>query len=156
AIVADGEDREREDLEADDDRDGAVDPLDPRLGIAQRRDDLAVAEGPVGTAEARVRGAHDDADRDQPESGREGQRGELLEAVHGRPILAPRPARTVAGARSDGLRYAWRDDPPAPVTVRARPAPGPRDDPHRVLVVGRRLTLVGGVPAPVAGRRVRC
>ena len=34
AVVADGEDREPEDLEADDDRDGPVDPLDPGLGVA--------------------------------------------------------------------------------------------------------------------------
>ena len=50
------------------------------------RDQLAVAERPVGAAKAGIGGAHDHADRDQPESGREGQRGELLEAVHGPPF----------------------------------------------------------------------
>ena len=65
------------------DGDRAMDPLDPGLGVVEGRDQLAVAERPVGAAQPGIGGAHDDADRDQPESGREGQRGELLEAVHG-------------------------------------------------------------------------
>ena len=67
------------------------------FGVVERREELAVAERPVRAAEARIGGAHDDPDRDQPESGREGQRGELLEAVHEAAILAP-------AARSDRLR----------------------------------------------------
>ena len=56
------------------------------FGVVERRDQLAVAERPVGAAQPGIGGAHDDPDRDQPESGREGQRGELLEAVHGPPF----------------------------------------------------------------------
>ena len=51
----------------------AMDPLDPGLRVVERRDELAVAERPVRTAEARIGGADDDADRDEPESGREGR-----------------------------------------------------------------------------------
>ncbi len=49
-----------------------------------------MAERPVGTAQPGVGGTHDDADRDQPESGRKRQRGKLLEAVHEVAILALR------------------------------------------------------------------
>jgi hypothetical protein len=42
-VVADGEDRERQDLEADDHCDGPMDPLDPGLGVAERRDQLVIA-----------------------------------------------------------------------------------------------------------------
>ena len=38
--------------------------------------------GQSGQPRPGIGGAHDDPDRDQPESGREGERGELLEAVH--------------------------------------------------------------------------
>ena len=76
------------------DRDGAMDPLDPGLRVAERRDQLAVAERPVGAAEPGIGGADDDADRDQPESGREGERGELLEAVHEALILPRRRVPT--------------------------------------------------------------
>ncbi len=86
AMVEERQDREPEDLETDDDGDRAVDPLDPRLGVIQGRDQLAVTERPVGAAQPGIGGAHDHPDRDQPESGREGQRGELLEAVHGPPF----------------------------------------------------------------------
>ena len=85
-MVEERQDREPEDLEPDDDRDRAVDPLDPRLGVIQGRDQLTVTERPVGAAQPGIGGAHDDPDRDQPESGREGERGELLEAVHGPPF----------------------------------------------------------------------
>ena len=90
AVVADRHDRERQDLEADDDRDRPMDPFDPGLRVVERRDELAVAERPVGAAEPGIGGAHDDPDRDQPERGREGERSELLEAVHERVILPRR------------------------------------------------------------------
>ena len=60
-----------------------------------------MAERPVGAAEPGIGGAHDDPDRDQPESGREGQRGELLEAVHEAPFYpggAFRPTRDTLSA----------------------------------------------------------
>ena len=47
------------------DGDRPVDPLDPGLRVVERRDDLPVAERPVGAAEPGIGGAHDDADRDQ-------------------------------------------------------------------------------------------
>ena len=56
-----------------------MDPLDPRLRVVERRQELAVAERPVGAAEAGVRGTHDDADRDEDQRRDEGRRGELLE-----------------------------------------------------------------------------
>ena len=82
-MVEERDDRETEDLEADDHGDGPMDPLDPRLRVIECRDQLAVAERPVRTAEARIRRPHDDADRDEQERGRERQPGELLEAVQG-------------------------------------------------------------------------
>jgi hypothetical protein len=85
-MVAHGEHRETEDLETDERRHRPVDPLDPGLRVVCRRQELAVAERPVGTAKPRVRRAHDHPDRDQPEGGRQGQQRELLEAVHGPPF----------------------------------------------------------------------
>ncbi len=90
AIVADGQDGEGQDLEADDDGDGPMEPLEPRLRVAEGRDQLAVAQRPVRAAEPGIRRTDDDPDRDQPESGRESQRGELLEAVHEALILPRR------------------------------------------------------------------
>ena len=83
AMIEERQDGESDDLEPDDHGDRAVDPFDPGLGVVDRRDQLAVTERPVGATQPGIGGTHDDADRDQPESGREGQRGELLEAVHG-------------------------------------------------------------------------
>ena len=80
AMVTDRQDREAQDLEADDRRDGPVDPFDPRLRVVDRRQQLAVAERPVRAAETGIGGAHDDADDDQQDRGPERQRGELLEA----------------------------------------------------------------------------
>ena len=100
AVVEDGEEREAEDLEPDDRRDGPMDPLDPGLRVVERRDELAVAERPVRAAQAGIGGADDDADRDQHESGREGQRGELLEAGHGPSFYRRRPG---FGPSSDTL-----------------------------------------------------
>ena len=81
-VVLDGQNGHAYDLEADQRRDRAMDPFDPGLRVVKRREQLAVTERPVGAAQAGIGGAHDDPDRDQPESGREGERGELLEAVH--------------------------------------------------------------------------
>ena len=50
--------------------------------------------GQSGQPRPGIGGAHDDADRDQPESGREGERGELLEAVHEAAILPRRHVPT--------------------------------------------------------------
>ena len=74
-MVAHGEHGQAEDLEADDRRDRPVDPLDPGLEVAGRREELAVAERPVRAAQPGIRRPHDHADRDQPEGGREAQRG---------------------------------------------------------------------------------
>ena len=76
--------------------------------------------GQSGQPRPGIGGAHDDADRDQPESGREGERGELLEAVHEAAIL---PRRHVPTDR-DTLS---RDDSPtpcSPLLSAARPARG--------------------------------
>ena len=83
AMVDPGKDRQADDLEPDDRGDGPVGPLDPGLGIVERRQQLAVAQRPVGAAETGVRGADDHADRDQQDRGPEGPRGELLEAGQG-------------------------------------------------------------------------
>ena len=73
SMVEERDDGETEDLEADDDGNGPMDPLDPRLRVIEWRDQLAVAERPVRAAEARIRGPHDDPDRDKQERGRERQ-----------------------------------------------------------------------------------
>ncbi len=80
AMIADRQDRQAQDLEADDRRDGPVDPFDPRLRIVEWREQLTVAERPVRAAKTGIGGAHDDADDDQQDRGPERQRGELLEA----------------------------------------------------------------------------
>ena len=74
--------RDPQDEEADHGRDEAVDPLRPRLEIAERGHDLAVAEGPVRAAHAAVGRAHHDPDDDEPERGREGQADKLLIPGH--------------------------------------------------------------------------
>ena len=63
AMVLPGEERDAEDHEPDDRRDRAVDPLDPRLGVVERRDQLPVAQRPVGAAHAGIRRPDDHADR---------------------------------------------------------------------------------------------
>ena len=84
AVVAHGEDREAEDLEADDRGDRAVDPLDPGLRVVERRQELAVAERPVGAAQAGIGRPHDHADVTSRSVVDDGGSGELLEAGHGR------------------------------------------------------------------------
>ena len=54
-------------------RHGAMDPLDPGLVVAERRQQLAVAERPIRAAEAGVRGADDDADDHEQEGQRDGR-----------------------------------------------------------------------------------
>ena len=95
-VVLDREDREPEDLEPDDDRHAAMDPLDPGFRVVERREDLAVTEGPVRAAQTGVRRAHHDADRDQRERGHESRQGKALVAGHETAILSRRrriPAR---------------------------------------------------------------
>ena len=150
AVVADGEDRERQDLEADDDRDGPVDPFDPGLRVAERRDELAVAQRPVGAAEAGIGGADDDPDRDQPESGREGQRGELLEAVHEAPIL---PGRRLPAARDTLSAMTPRRWLPLLVLLALVAAACGSERPVRGAVRGGRLGPAGDAPEADAGPR---
>ena len=64
------------------------------LVSSERRDQLAVAERPVGAAQARIRGAHDDPDRDQPESGREGRARRASGSGSRAAILPRRQVRT--------------------------------------------------------------
>ena len=98
AVVAQGQDREPEDLEADDHRDVAMDPLDPCLGVVERREDLAVAERPVGAAEPGIGGAHDDPDRDQRERGQRGSPGQGAgSGSRGRHSIARRDGRSRPG-----------------------------------------------------------
>ncbi len=82
AMVAPGQDGQTQDQQAEDGRDIAVEPLQPGLVIAQGRDQLALAQGPVGAAQARVGGPHDDPDRDQHEGDGDGDRCELLKPGH--------------------------------------------------------------------------
>ena len=120
AMVDAGEDRQAEDLEADDHGDRPVDPLDPRLRVVERRQQLAVAERPVRAAETGVRRAHDDADRDEQDRGPERQRGELLEA-----------GQRVSWGRVDGAERAGR-------ILARRGTPAERHDPVRGVRTGLR------------------
>ena len=97
----------------------AMDPLDPGLRVVERREDLAVAERPIGAAEPRIGRADDDADRDEHERGQEGRAGELLEAGH-------EARHSIAGARrrSGPRRYPVARCPTFPASRcpgRARP-----------------------------------
>ena len=176
AVVADGQDREAEDLEADEDRDAAVDPFDPGLGVVERRDDLAVAERPVGAAEAGIGGPDDDADRDQRERGHEGRQGKALEAGHEAAILSRADAATASGHRSAvPCRGDALPDRSAPDPGRARPArrrgrarrrrrppsrerrrrrqSAARPAPRRALPDGARAGLDGGLAGRAADAR---
>ncbi len=102
AMVDDGEDRDREDHDADDRRDEAVDPLRPGLEV-ERRDDLPVAERPVRAAQPRARGPHDNADDHEGEGHGQRRRDELLEPGH----------RTSGGAVRGNLADARDSRPPA-------------------------------------------
>ncbi len=55
AMTQQREPGQRQDLDADDRRDRAVGPLDPRLRVVERREQLAVAERPVRAAQPRNR-----------------------------------------------------------------------------------------------------
>jgi hypothetical protein len=81
-VVEHREHRDAQDEKADHGRDQAVDPLGPRLEVAQRGHDLAVTEGPVRAAHAAVGRADHDPDDDEPERGRQGQSDELLVPGH--------------------------------------------------------------------------
>ncbi len=85
AVVADGQRGQAQDLEADDGRDGPVQPLDPGLRIVQRRQQLAVAQRPVGAAQAGIGGAHDDTDGDQQDGRPEGHAASFWKRVNGPP-----------------------------------------------------------------------
>ena len=96
-MVADGEERQPQDLEPDDDRDPAMDPFDPRLRVIQWREDLVVTERPVRAAEPRIRGPHHDADRHEDERRHEGRQGQASVGRHEAVILSRRrrfPTRT--------------------------------------------------------------
>ena len=135
-MVADGQDGQAQDLEADDHGDRAVHPLDPRLRVVQRREQLAVAERPVRAAEPGIGGAHDDADDDQQDGGPEGHGGELLEAGQRVSCRAGRPGATV--------RVAGRGHAHSSAT---RPAP------LRISGPGRLPNVAGGLGRPRLGFR---
>jgi hypothetical protein len=82
AMIAPGEDRQAQDQDAQDRGDVTVDPFQPRLEVAEGGHDLAVAQRPVGAAQARIGGSHDDPDRDQQEGRRDRHRRELLKPGH--------------------------------------------------------------------------
>ena len=140
-----------EDHHPDDRGDGPVDPLDPGLRIVQGRDDLAVAEGPVRAAEARIGDPDDDADRDQRKGGHEGRGSKLLEAGHGTAILSRAGVRTAPAATSGEWRYATghattstRREPPGRAAARRRL----RDARHRPA---RRPSSASPDGSPAAG-----
>jgi hypothetical protein len=78
AMIQERQSRQGQDLEADQDRDGSVDPLDPDLrAVGERRQELALeAAGPMGTGHPRVGGADDHPDRDEQERRHDRRRGE--------------------------------------------------------------------------------
>ena len=82
AVIDPGEDRQAEDLEADDRRHRPVGPFDPGVQIAGRRQQLAVAQRPIRACHTGVGGADDHPDRHEQDRRPEGGRGELLEAGH--------------------------------------------------------------------------
>ena len=107
-MVDHGQDRDPQRHHADDRGDQAVDPLRPGLEL-ERRDHLAVAEGPVRAAEPGAGRPDDDPHDDEGEGHRQRRRDELLEAGHRtsgsvivrgrRPASGTRrpPARTCSG-----------------------------------------------------------
>ena len=80
----------------------AVDPLEPGLGVVERRQQLAVAQRPVRAAEPGFGGAHDDADRHEQRAWSRGspRRGVGSESRDGHSIRRRRfPTRLPLGFR---------------------------------------------------------
>ncbi len=130
AMVLPGEERDAEDHEPDDRRDRAVDPLDPRLVVVERRDQLPVAQRPVGAAHAGIRRPDDHADRHEEHGHHDRREGELLESGHGPPILRGGgfeplriPSRACAALPSCSSPSRWASS--SPPAARPRPAPSP-------------------------------
>ncbi len=116
AVVLPREERDTQDQEADDGGDRAVDPLPPRLGVVERREQLAIAHRPVRAAHAGPGGAHDDAHRDEQERRDDGGESGLLEAGHGlgdRPWGARGQRRLEPGGTQAAILPARRGDRPS-------------------------------------------
>ena len=90
-----------------------MDPLDPGLVVVERRDQLAVAEGPVRTAHARVGRPNDDTDRHQRERHRDAEHRQSLEPGQ----------RALPGGRPAGDALRGLDGPAILARAPFRPLP---------------------------------
>ena len=160
AMVAPGQDRQAQDQDPEDRRHVPVDPLEPGLDVAEGRDHLALAQRPVGAAQAGVGGADDHADRDEEQGGRDRDRGELLKPGHRASAVwaigdrirgATNEAMSVERAHSSRsaarIAAAGYDRPDAPL-----PRAGSRDPRRRLRLVDRPAApstlVVGGSGGP--------
>ena len=145
-MVEDGDGGHPEDEEADERGHRAVDPLDPGLEVAGRRQELAVAERPVRAPKAGVGRPDDDADRHEQEGRDDRGGGEALETGHGAPGFGRGRADARLGSAAPILRGdrrsvprdhgaargAWNGRPgyphhdAYPISPAPDPAPGPR------------------------------
>ena len=83
-----------------------MDPLDPGRRVVDGRQDLAVAERPVGAAEPGAGDAHDAAPDDEHVGRDGGQQGQLLEARHGEADSTAAMARCTGRDRRDAAGAA--------------------------------------------------
>ena len=93
-LASPGDDDERQDEQAHDHRDGAMNPFDPGRTVRERRNERAMAGGPVRAAHAGAGAAHDGADNHQQEGGYgSGQRQALKSAHRALRIVEPSGSR---------------------------------------------------------------
>ena len=125
AVVAPGEDRQAEDQDPEDRGDVAVQPFEPGLHVTERRDHLALAQRPIGAAQAGIGGTDDDADRDQQKGRRDRHGGELLEPGHQASAnMVARGSAAAAVVRGAGRRAAPILAAPCPNWRRPLRSPG--------------------------------
>ena len=127
-------------------------------GVAQRRDDLAVAERPVGAAHPRSGAAHDDPDDDHPERGEHGRQGDLLEARewagHDRLDRTKGGGRTRPCDKAGHCTFDASAVPSADAPRHRLASPNATDAPARGRARRRRGLLLDGIadPGPDGGR----
>ena len=143
-----------------------MDPLDPGVGVVERRDQLAMAQRPVGAAHPGVGHPHDHPDRDEQDRRDDRGEGGLLEAGHGR---CGRTSGTRARARRGGVasrpilrttvRGRRRAIPASRGRLRLRsvhaPIPRPRGRPARARPSPCWPPRARPAPTPLALRRRR-
>ena len=144
-----GEERDAEDHEPDDRRDRAMDPLDPRLVVVERREQLAVAQRPVGAAQPGIRRPDDHADRHE-QQGQSRRSPGRASGSGSRPRPDSDAWRRVRTDVAATLTSAMRPHSPPP---RARREPASSPACGALQPGGTAAPLRRPVPAPASAER---